>query len=85
MTKEVILNKNYTFFKKKLPELLSDENNKNKFALICNQEIIGIYHTFEQAINVAKEEKNFELETFIIQKIEDQKHFISRILYQFQK
>ncbi len=81
MTKEAILNRNYTFFKKKLPELLSEESNKNKFALICNQEIIGIYHTFEQAINVAKEEKNFELETFIIQKIEDQKHFISRVLY----
>ena len=83
MEKEAILNKNYTFFKKKLPELLSDRNNENKFALICNQEVIGIYHTFEQAINMAKEEKKFELGTFIIQKIENQEHFISRILYKF--
>ena len=77
--KEVLLNKNYAFFKKKLPELMSNENNKNKFVLIHNQEIIGVYNNIKKAIEVAVEEKKFEWETFLVQKIEEQKiHYISR-------
>ena len=77
---EELLKKNYRFFKTELPNLLKDDNNKGKFALIESEKIIGIYDTLEQAINVAIEEKKFKLETFLVQKIEKQKvHYISRI------
>ena len=76
---EELLNKNYKFFKKKLAYLLKDKNKKNKFALIYNEEIIGIYETLEKSIEVATKEKKLQWETFLIQKIEEQKvHYISR-------
>lgn len=73
-----VLEKNYLFFIDKLPELLKDSNKKNKIALIRNQKIIGFYENIEKAINTAKENK-FELETFLIQKVEKQQiHYTSR-------
>ena len=52
---------------------------KIKFALIKDEQIIDIYDTVEQAINIATKEKNFKLETFLVQKIEKQKvHYIPR-------
>ena len=78
--KEKLLKKNYTFFKSQLPTLLRDQKKKNKFALIKDEQIIDIYDTVEQAINIATKEKNFKLETFLVQKIEKQKvHYILRI------
>ena len=78
--KEKLLRKNYIFFKSQLPTLLKDQKKKNKFALIKDEQIIDIYDTVEQAINIATKEKNFELETFLVQKIEKQKvHYILRI------
>ena len=75
-----ILEKNYLFFIDKLPELLEDSNKKNKIALIRDQKIIGFYEDIEKAMNTAKENK-FELETFLIQKVEKQQtHYISRIV-----
>ena len=76
-----ILKKNYNFFLKKLPHLLKEESNKNKFALISKNKIIGIYKTFDKTLDVAIKEQGFELETFIIQKIEEQKiHKFSRVV-----
>ena len=77
--KEKLLRKNYIFFKSQLPTLLKDKKKKNKFALIKDEQIIDIYDTVEQAINTATKEKNFKLETFLVQKIEKQKvHYIPR-------
>ena len=77
---EKLLKKNYTFFQSKLPALLRDQKKKNKFALVKDQQIIGVYDTVEQAIDTAVKEKNFKLETFLVQKIEKQQvHYISRI------
>ncbi len=78
--KEKLLRNNYIFFKSQLPTLLKDQKKKNKFALIKDEQIIDIYDTVEQAINIATKEKNFKLETFLVQKIEKQKvHYILRI------
>ena len=75
-----VLEQNYLFFIDRLPELLEDSNKKNKIALIKDQKIIGFYEDIEKAMNTAKENK-FELETFLIQKVEkQQKHYISRII-----
>ena len=77
---EKLLKKNYKFFQKQLPNLLKDQNKKNKFALIKDEQIIGIYDNVEQAIDTAVKEKNFKLETFLVQKVEKQQvHYISRI------
>ena len=68
------------FFQNQLPFLLKDKNKKNKFAIIKDEEIVGVYDTVEQAINTAIKEKKFQLETFLVQKIEKQQaHYISRI------
>ena len=69
--------KNYIFFTKQLPELMRDK--KGKFVLIKDESIIQIYDEFEKAIDSATKEKKFELGTFIIQKIEDETHYISRL------
>lgn len=76
---EKLLKKNYAFFQNQLPTLLKDQNKKDKFALIKDEQIIGIYDTVEQAIDTAIKKKKFELETFLVQKIEKQQvHYISR-------
>lgn len=75
-----LLKKNYTFFQNQLPILLRDQNKKDKFALIKDEQIVGIYDTVEKAMDTAIKEKQFKLETFLIQKIEKQQvHYISRI------
>ncbi len=75
-----LLKKNYTFFQNQLPTLLRDQNKKDKFALIKDEQIVGIYDTVEKAMDTAIKEKQFKLETFLIQKIEKQQvHYISRI------
>ena len=79
---EALLKANYFFFASQLPNLLKDEEKRNKIALIKDMKIIGFYEGIEEAINVAEKEKNFEPETFIIQKIEPQEtQYISRRLY----
>ena len=73
-----VLEDNYLFFIDKLPELLEDSNKKNKIVLIRDQKIIGFYENIDKALNTAKEHK-FELETFLIQKVEKQQiHYTSR-------
>ena len=70
------MKENYDFFLSQLPKLLEDKNNVGNYVLIENKEIIGIYDNLYEAIDIAKKQKKFEPETFIIQKIEEQ-----RILY----
>ena len=48
--------------------------------LYKDEEIVGIYDNAEQAINTAIKEKQFKLETFLVQKIEKQQtHYIYRV------
>ena len=78
-TNKELLKKNYEFFKKILPSLLKDQDKKDKFAVIKEESLIGIYETLEQAIDTATKEKKFKLGTFLIQKIEKQQiHYTSR-------
>lgn len=78
-TNKKLLKKNYEFFKKILPGLLKDQDKKDKFAIIKEESLIGIYETLEQAIDTATKEKKFKLGTFLVQKIEKQQiHRISR-------
>ena len=78
--KNKLMKQNYDFFLSQLPKLLEDKNNIGNYVLIENRKIIGIYDNLYEAIDVAKEEKKFEIETFIIQKIEEQKIlYISRL------
>ena len=78
--KNELMKQNYDFFLSQLPRLLEDKNNIGNYVLIENKKIIGIYDTLYEAIDVAKKEKKFEIETFIIQKIEEQKIlYISRL------
>ena len=76
-----LLKKNYIFFQNQLPTLLRDKNKKDKFALIKDEQIVDIYDTVEKAINTAIKEKQFKLETFLVQKIEKQQthHIYKRI------
>ena len=39
----------YCFFKGILPELLSDPLKRNKYAVIANNQILGLYDNFENA------------------------------------
>lgn len=80
MDKKDILKQEHDYFLQKLKELLSDDNKKGKIALIKDKKIQGIYSDIEEAITAATQEKGYELETFLVQKIEKQKtHYISRI------
>ena len=77
---EKLLKKNYKFFQSQLPTLLRDKGKQNKFAVIKDEEIVGVYESVEKAINTAVKEKKFKLETFLVQKIEKQQvHYIPRI------
>ena len=78
---EKLLRKDYEFFKSQLPSLLKSKNKRNKFAVIRDEQIIGIYESFEEALNTAEREKHFELGTFLIQKIEKQQvhHIYKRV------
>lgn len=80
MDKKEILKQEYDYFLTKLKDLLSDNNNKGKIALIKDKKIQGIYNDIDEAILDATQEKGYELETFLVQKIEKQQtHYISRI------
>ncbi|MDE0092825.1 MAG: hypothetical protein OXN83_06035 [Oligoflexia bacterium] len=74
--KNNLMKENYDFFISQLPKLLENKNNIGNYVLIENKEIIGIYDNLYEAVDMVKKEKKLEPETFIIQKIEEQ-----RILY----
>jgi hypothetical protein len=60
------IDKNYTFFQSKLPQLL--EHHRNRFALLRHQEIVGIYDTVRDAKVTG--DKFFSDGLFSIQQIE---------------
>ncbi|MDE0118567.1 MAG: hypothetical protein OXM55_00980 [Bdellovibrionales bacterium] len=76
-----LLRKNYVFFQNQLPTLLRDKNKKDKFALIKDEQIVGVYDTVEKAMDTAIKEKQLKWETFLVQKIEKQQvhHIYKRV------
>lgn len=66
-TKETEIDQNLDFFLKQLPTLLKD--NKGKYVLIRNQEIVGIYDTVRDAQLTG--EKFFKDGLYSVQKVDD--------------
>ena len=62
------IDKNYEAFRRKLPELLEDSANLDKFSLWHNGEMVEIFDTESDAIKVGKE-KYREFGNFSIQQI----------------
>lgn len=61
--------KNYEFFTKNLPRYLDDPITRGKFAVFCDEELKGVYDTFESAYEDAF--SKFQVGEFIIQQIID--------------
>ncbi|WP_321473018.1 hypothetical protein [uncultured Paludibaculum sp.] len=66
-------------YKRVLHQLRGDEG---KFALIHDQDLIGVFGTYEDALNEGY--KQFGLEVFLVKKIEacEQVQFVSRLFDQ---
>ncbi len=62
------IDRNYEVFRQKLPELLEDENNLNKFSLWHDGSMIDIFDTESDAVKVGKD-KYKEFGKFSIQQI----------------
>ena len=76
-----LLKQNFEYYQKNHKEIA--KKYLNKFIVIKNQEIIGAYDTFEEA--VSESSKEHELGTFIVQKCsknlaEQTQVFHSRVL-----
>jgi hypothetical protein len=67
-----------TTYKKALPELLVDEG---KFALVNGEKVVGVFGTYEDALNKGYEE--FGLDSFLVKQIHatEQVQFITRHLH----
>ena len=65
---------NYEYFKKQLPDLLSDPLKVGKYAIIHNESIKGLYDTFEAAYREAC--LKF-INGFIIQQIVDDSKIVN--------
>jgi hypothetical protein len=63
------------FFNNNLEEWLKDDLKKNKYMVIYNESVEGIYDTIDSAVDYAYE--NFEMGSFIIQQIFDESEIIS--------
>lgn len=65
---------NYEYFNEQLPKWLQDNLKVNKFAVIHNKELAGLYDSFEAAFRFAYAQ--FSDNDFIIQQIEDQSEVV---------
>ena len=70
------LKKEYEFFQSKLNDLIKEA--PNKFVIIKDQKILKIVDSEEEVLKFSKEQ-NLESGTFLAQKIENVKHYISRL------
>jgi hypothetical protein len=66
--------KNYEFFQKILPELLSDPLKANKYAIIHEESVKGLYDTASAAYRAACTSL---FEGFIIQQIIDERKIVN--------
>lgn len=65
--KEKALTENYSAFQKMLPELL--KTAKGKFALLRNEELVGLFETAGDAHSSGR--ASFDDDLFSVQKVED--------------
>ena len=71
-----LINKNYNYFKKALPQLMKE--HPNKVAVVKDQKVIKIFSNIEEADQFVIEKK-YQPGTFLIQEINDTIHYISRL------
>ena len=64
------LSKNLEFFKNELPKLLNDVAYKDKFVIIHDAKICGVFDSFDGAITEAV--SKFQPTDFIIQQVIDE-------------
>ena len=70
-----LVNKNYDYFTKKLPELMKE--HLDKIAVVKDQKIIKIFDTVSEADQFVLDEK-YQHGEFLIQEIDDTIHYVSR-------
>jgi len=63
------------FFKKNLPEWLNDELKKDKYVVIYDKSVMGIFDTIDFAVDYAYE--NLDVGSYIIQQIVDESETVS--------
>jgi hypothetical protein len=61
---------NIDFFKSKLKQLLADKLFANKFVIIHNSEIQGVFDSFEAAITEAA--NRYPADEFVVQEVVDE-------------
>ena len=66
--------KNYDFFTEHLPEYLNDPILKGKFAVICEESLVGVYDTFESAYENSC--STLPLGDFVIQQVVDSSEIV---------
>ena len=71
-----LVNKNYDYFTKKLPELMKE--HLDKIAVVKDQKIIKIFDTVSEADQFVLDEK-YQHGEFLIQEIDDTIHYVSRL------
>ena len=69
MTDTEMQNQDYEYFLENMENLYAEHGNK--FAAVKNKNILGVYDTFEEALETTM--KNEELGTFLIQRIYENK------------
>lgn len=72
-----LVNKNYSSFKKVLPQLMKE--HLNKIAVVKDQKVIKIFSNIEEADQFVIEKK-YLAGTFLIQEINNTVHYISRLV-----
>lgn len=65
MSQQQVVDENYEAFKAKLPELL--RTHPNKFALMCDREVVAIFDTSQDAIEAGNRflDGNFSVQQII--------------------
>ena len=72
-----LVNKNYDYFTKKLPELMKE--HLDKIAVVKDQEIVKVFDTVSEADQFVLDEK-YQPGEFLIQEIDDTIHYVSRLV-----
>jgi hypothetical protein len=78
-TQTMALERELQTYKSKLAELIAN-GNEGKFALICGDEVVDVFGTYEDAIKEGY--GKFHLEPFLVKQVAsiEQVQFISRLL-----
>ena len=71
-----LVNKNYDYFTKKLPELMKE--HLGKIAVVKDQKIVKVFDTVSEADQFVLDEK-YQPGEFLIQEIDDTIHYVSRL------